>query len=97
MPQRAEPHDSFVIRHRDRPEFRADFARHISEHPTNDQSTAHHKDSGWLLAWCKGARVTASDPVIRVTDIAPTILSLYGIPPQPWMSPDSCVAFTVGA
>jgi hypothetical protein len=52
MPQRKKPDERFVIRHRDEPEFRADFARHISEHSTNDQSTAHHKDSGWLLAYC---------------------------------------------
>ncbi len=97
MPQRSKPDERFVIRHRERPEFRADFARHISEHPTNDQSTAHHKDSGWLLAWCKGGRITEAEQVIRVTDIAPTILSLYGIPPQPWMAPDSCIAFKVGA
>jgi hypothetical protein len=97
MPQRTHPDERFTIRHRALPAFRADLARHISEHPTNDQSTAHHKDSGWLLAYCKGARVNAPEPVIRVTDIAPTILSFFGLPPQPWMAGDSRIALQVGA
>ncbi|MDZ4772613.1 MAG: alkaline phosphatase family protein [Planctomycetota bacterium] len=97
MPMRAQDGETFTIRHRAVPGFRADFAHHIHEHPTNDQSTAHHKDSGWLLAYAKTKRVVASEDVIRVTDIAPTILSLFGLPAQPWMAPDSRVAFTVTA
>lgn len=96
MPKRATPRERFTIRHRALPAFAKDFAHHISENKTNDQSTAHHKDSGWFLAHCKGARVTARDQVIRVTDIAPTILSLFGLGLQPWMAPDSRIAFEVG-
>jgi hypothetical protein len=97
MPMRAKEGGTFTIRHRALPGFQADFARHISEHATNDQSTAHHKDSGWLLAYCKGQRVRAREQVIRVTEIAPTILSVFGLPPQPWMPKDSRIAFTVGS
>jgi hypothetical protein len=96
MPKRSREGEQFVIRHRTLPAFSANFAHHIHEHPTNDQSTAHHKDSGWLLAYCKGKRVRTDDAVIRVTDIAPTILSLFGLPRQEWMDKDSRVAFTVG-
>lgn len=96
MPRRSRPDERLTIRQRALPAFSADFARHIHEHPTNDQSTAHHKDSGWLLSYCKGQRVRAEELVIRVTDVAPTILSLFGLPRQEWMAPDSRVAFTVG-
>jgi hypothetical protein len=75
------------------PAFSADFARHISEHWNNDQSTAHHKDTGLLIAWCKGSRVESQHTSIPVTDIAPTILGLYGLPPQPWHRPEKVPAF----
>jgi hypothetical protein len=97
MPRRERDGQAFTIRHRELPGLAVDLARHIREHETPDQSTAHHKDSGWLLAYCKGARVRASAEVVRVTDVAPTILSLFGLPPQPWMSPDAQAAFAVGA
>lgn len=97
MPKRKHDGETFTIRHRALENFSADFAHHIGEHPTNDQSTAHHKDSGWFLAYCKGHKVTAREQVIRVTDIAPTILSVFGLPPQPWMPRDSRIAFTVSA
>lgn len=87
MPKRSMPGERFEIRNRLVPGFRADFTRHIHEHPTNDQSTAHHKDSGWLLAYCKGRPIQAQEHVIRVTDIAPTILSLFGVSRQAWMAP----------
>ena len=38
-----------------------------------------------------------TDAVIRVTDIAPTILALFGLPRQEWMAKDSRVAFTVAS
>ncbi len=95
MPRRAFDGQAFEIRHREIAGFRAEFARHIEEHGTPDQSTGHHKDSGWLLAWCRGARVERRADVVRVTDVAPTILSLYGLPPQPWMAPDARIAFAV--
>jgi hypothetical protein len=75
------------------PGFRADFARHISEHWNNDQSTAHHKDAGLLIAWRKGQRVTTPHTSISVTDIAPAILSLFGIAPQPWHRPEKLPVF----
>jgi hypothetical protein len=97
MPMRSREGETFSIKHKTLSGFHADFAHHIHEHPTNDQSTAHHKDSGWLLAYCKGRRMTQADSVIRVTDVAPTILSLYGLPPQEWMAKDSRVAFSVAS
>lgn len=93
MPRRATLEEELRIRHRDRPELSIPLERHIHEHPTNDQSTSHHKDSGWLLAYCKGSALEAKKDVISVTDIAPTILSLYGIAPQPWMDPQAEIAF----
>jgi len=95
MPRRARDGESFVIRHRDRPDSSADFAHHIHEHGTADQSTAHHKDSGWLLAYQKGGRVRATHDIVAVTDIAPTILSLFGLPPAPWMRADAKAFLTL--
>ena len=95
MPRRTSPEEVLSIRHAAIAGFELPFARHIHEHPTNDQSTAHHKDSGWLLAYGKGRRVVGDADVIRVTDIAPTILSLFGLPPQPWMEPDAEPVFRI--
>lgn len=97
MPKRERPGQTFAITNARVPGFRADFAHHIHEHPTNDQSTAHHKDSGWLLAYQKGGAIQARESVIDVTDVAPTVLSLFGIPPQPWMRQDAKIAFTASA
>lgn len=84
MPRRATKDEELVIRHG---ALALPFARFIHEHPTADQSTAHHKDSGWVLAWSKGRKLEARAKVISVTDIAPTVLSLFGLPAQPWMEP----------
>ncbi len=89
MPQRTRDGEAFTICHRDFSEFRADFGRHIHEHGTADQSTAHHKDSGWLLAYQKGGRIRATQEVVSVTDVAPTILSLFGVAPAAWMRADA--------
>src|SRR5207253_1006531 len=89
MPRRTEKDEELVIRHDAHPSLAIPFSRHIHEHPTNDQSTSHHKDSGWLLAYCKGRRLEADLDVIPVTDIAPTILSFFDVPPQPWMAKDA--------
>lgn len=89
MPRRTRDGETFTIVSRERAGLRADFARHIHEHGTADQSTAHHKDSGWLLATAKGARVRALHDVVAVTDVAPSILSLYGLPPAAWMRADA--------
>jgi hypothetical protein len=93
MPRRSSLSGAARIRHASRPGWSADFGRHITEHWNNDQSTAHHKDVGILLAWCKGARVTSRHASIPVTDVAPTILSLFGIEPQPWHRPEKVPAF----
>lgn len=89
MPRREGGQALAPIRHRTLTAFSADFARHIHEHPTNDQSTAHHKDSGVLIAWSKGHKLTADREVIPVTDVAATVLSWFGIAPQPWMDPSA--------
>ncbi len=93
MPRRAEPGEELSIRHAAQPALRVPLSRHLREHPTNDQSTSHHKDSGWLLAYCKSARIEAPREVIPVTEIAPAILALFGIGRQPWMKPGEEPAF----
>ncbi|HWO27066.1 MAG TPA: alkaline phosphatase family protein [Kofleriaceae bacterium] len=65
----------------------------ISLAPTPDQSTAQHTDQGFLLAWSPGGRVRALAESVDVTAIAPTLLSLYNIAPQPWMK-DRQLAFS---
>jgi hypothetical protein len=87
VPRRVAGSEPAHIRHADLPQLAVPLARHISAHATNDQSTAHHKDVGLLLAWCRSRRVSSEHTSIDVTDIAPAILSLYGIEPQPWMHP----------
>lgn len=97
MPKRATPAETFTIRHATRPGLAVEFGHHIHEHPTADQSTAHHKDSGWLLAYCAGQNIVGDADVIRVTDIAPTILALFGLPPQAWMERDAKPAFRLAS
>jgi hypothetical protein len=80
--------EGVVIRHRERSEIQFPFARHVSQHPTNDQSTAQHRDRGWLLAYCKGRQVGVHKNEVSVTEIAPAILNLFGIAPQPWHQAD---------
>lgn len=53
--------------------------------PTPDQSTAHHTDEGFLLAWSPGRPTRALEDIVDVTAVAPTLLSLFGVAPQPWM------------
>lgn len=86
MPRREQRGQSFTIRHDALPAWSAPFERHVEEHGTADQSTSHHKDSGWLLAWSKGRRIRPIREVASVTAVAPSILSLYGIGAQPWMT-----------
>lgn len=86
-----------TLRHRDLPDYRADLSRYLARHPTNDQSTAHHTDAGLLLAWRKGGGLSADRKSVAVTDVAPTILSFYGIEPQPWMEPTGPPAFALDA
>lgn len=77
------------IMHAARPELRFSFARHVSQHPTNDQSTAQHHDGGWLLVWGKGRKVSPLRESLSVMEVAPALLSLYGIEPQPWQTFDA--------
>ena len=86
MPRRQPGETLPPIRHVSLPDFHAPFARHVHEHPTNDQSTAQHGEPGILLAYSAGHRLEQARSDILVTDIAPTILSWFGIGPQPWMS-----------
>ena len=69
------------IRHATLTGFQAPFERHVHEHPTNDQSTAQHDEPGFLLAYCAGRTLEHGATRIPVTDIAPTILSWFGIGP----------------
>jgi hypothetical protein len=85
MPRRHSAGEMPPIRHRTNAGFSAAFARHIHEHSTADQSTAHHKDSGWLLAYSKGKRLSATENSLSVTEIAPTILAWFGVPTPAWM------------
>jgi hypothetical protein len=87
MPLRRGDEPLPKIRHGALPEFSADFSRHIREHRSPDQSTAHHKDAGWWLVWSNDRELQARAKIIPVTDIAPTILSWFGIAPQPWHKP----------
>ena len=52
-----------------------------------DQSTAHHHDGGLLLAWSPSGSLEGTSEPIPVTDIAPNLLNLLGVPLAPWMNP----------
>ena len=95
MPMRAKKDERFTVRHATKKELALDFHRFIHEHPTADQSTAHHKDSGWLLAYSPGLALESRAKVISVTDVAPTILSLFGLPAKPWMEVREAPVFAV--
>ena len=86
MPRRRKGEALPPIRHLARADFEAPFERHVHEHKTNDQSTAQHDEPGFLLAYSKRRMLELVRQQIPVTDIAPTILSWYGIAPQPWMT-----------
>jgi hypothetical protein len=72
------------IAHAERPDLKFPFARHVLQHPTNDQSTAQHRDAGWLLVWGKGRQVAALRKSLTVTEVAPALLALYGLEPRAW-------------
>ena len=86
MPLRAPGENLPPIRHTARPDFSVPFERHVREHGTNDQSTAQHRERGTLIAFSKGLRLERARAKISVTDIAPTVLSWFGVAPQPWMN-----------
>ncbi len=85
MPRRRKGETLPPIRHTSIANFEVPFDRHVHEHPTNDQSTAQHDEPGFLFAYSAGRELERVRPTIPVTDIAPTILSWFGIPSQPWM------------
>jgi len=87
MPRRRNGEPLPPIRHRDRPEISLPFSHHVHEHPTNDQSTAQHREPGFILAYSKGRKLERVRTSIPVTDVAPMVLSWYSIDPQPWMHP----------
>jgi hypothetical protein len=95
MPRRRKGETLPPIRHSAIADFQAPFERHVHEHGTNDQSTAQHDEPGFLLAYCAGRTLELSRPNVLVTEIAPTILSWFGIPPQPWMTGAGPPAITV--
>jgi hypothetical protein len=95
VPRRREGSSWPPIRHSERPGWTTPAERHVAEHWNNDQSTAHHKDVGLFIAWRKGSRVTSEVASIDVTDIAPNILRIFGLPPAPWHRPRNPNAFTV--
>jgi len=85
MPRRRKGETLPSIRHTSIANFEAPFERHVHEHSTNDQSTAQHDEPGFLFAYSAGRKLEQVRQTIPVTDIAPTILSWFGIPAQPWM------------
>jgi hypothetical protein len=95
MPRRRKAETLPPIRHTALSGFEAPFERHVHEHPTNDQSTAQHDEPGFLMAYSKGRTLELARPHIPVTDIAPTVLSWFGIAPQPWMKDAGAPAIAV--
>jgi hypothetical protein len=77
--------DEDVIRHRDDPAFARSRLHHIRADQAPDQSTAHHHDGGLVLAWSPAVALEPSADSIDVSDVAPTILHLFGLPNAPWM------------
>ena len=86
MPRRRKGEPLPPIRHTALAGFEAPFERHVHEHPTNDQSTAQHRERGLLIAYSAGHKLERMRERVAVTDIAPTVLSWFGIPPAPWMN-----------
>ena len=73
------------IRHADYPDVALAVSDHITVPVATDQSTAQHKDEGFLVAWSAGTRLERIHAQATVTDIAPMILSWFGLEPAPWM------------
>jgi len=95
MPRRRKGETLPPIRHTGIADFQAPFERHVHEHGTNDQSTAQHDEPGFLLAYSAGRTLELVRPNVLVTEIAPTILSWFGIAPQPWMTSAGTPAINV--
>ena len=89
-------HDALPpIRHPDYPDLAAAVSDHITMPVATDQSTAQHRDEGFLVAWSSGTRLETTRTQIPVTDIAPMILSWYGLEPAAWMHPSNGPAIRV--
>ena len=95
MPRRRKGETLPPIRHTGMADFQVPFERHVHEHGTNDQSTAQHDEPGFLLAYSAGRTLELARPNVLVTEIAPTILSWFGIAPQPWMTSRGAPAINV--
>lgn len=87
VPPALQHNRDLVIRHRGVNDFLERADDYIWQSPTNEQSTAHHSGEGILLAWRKGGKISSSVTDMAVTDIAPSILHIFGLPPQPWQRP----------
>ena len=96
MPVRSRGETLPPIRHTARPDFEVGFEFHVREHRTNDQSTAQHRERGLLIAYSNGLRLERVRAKIAVTDIAPTVLSWFGVEPAAWMHGTHAPAIHVG-
>ena len=84
VPPLLQHHPDAAVRHRSLNSLVVPAAECIWQAPSNEQSTAHHDGTGLLLAWRKGGRMMPNAAEVSVTDIAPTLLALFGQPPAPW-------------
>tara|TARA_A100001037_G_scaffold305239_1_gene344580 strand:+ start:494 stop:1948 length:1455 start_codon:yes stop_codon:yes gene_type:complete len=84
-----------MIRHKEIENLSVPCDRHISLNSAMEQSTAHHIDAGLLLAYSPARNLRRLTEVVDVSAIAATILSLFGIQPQPWMDPSTKIAFEI--
>ena len=85
VPQDSQVGPNPFLTHPGFPQLKLSLRTFVSSHSTNDQNTAQHHGNGWLLAWSANRHVMATCPTIEVTEVAPALLSLYGISAKPWM------------
>ncbi|MDA0240415.1 MAG: alkaline phosphatase family protein [Proteobacteria bacterium] len=78
--------DSLIQYRRDNA-FHVRASEHIWQSANNEQSTAHHEDTGLILAWQKGGRLSAAAETVPITDAAPAMLQVLGLDPQSWHKP----------
>ena len=86
------PRDPLTARVEDGRGLSIPLARHVALSPIPDQSTAQHRDEGVLLAWSPRRRLAARHAEIGVDEVAPTLLSFFGVGPRPWMREGARVA-----
>ena len=85
MPQPIVPRETQRIRHTTATALELSLGDFVKEHGTNDQSTAHHKDIGFCIAWSPRLRVEAPERVAPVTSVAPAFLDLFGVSRPAWL------------